>query len=242
MLSIIVPVYNEEDTISEVVSRLCNVPIEGKEIIVVNDGSTDKTLNRLERIARISEDLKVVNLPKNKGKGFAVRKGVEAASKEYIVFQDADMEYPPSNIVKMFQLIERDSSLDMVVGVRSLSWDLVTSISFGSFFANKVISKLVDCPDTFSGHRIVKRDVYNWLNLKSDGFEVETELTLKLIKNGFNVGFVPIKYIPRSRKEGKKIGFIDFVKIMNMYFYVSVLDKKYRKEKFVALSLSEESS
>ncbi len=212
MVSIIVPVYNEERTIYKVIKGLKSLSIQ-KEIIVVNDGSTDSTASILDSY----KGIKVIHMDENKGKASAIKKGLQYASGKYVVFQDADLEYPVENIYVLYKSIE-STQADMVVGVRTISWDKLTDISLGSFIANKFIRKLTGGYDIFSGQRIIKTSVLNEICIESSGFEIETEIFLKLVAHKYRINWVPVRYIPRTRAEGKKIGLKDFLAILYTYY------------------------
>jgi len=216
MLSVIVPVYNEEDTVGLVLSRLVSLEFV-REVIVVDDGSTDctyKVISEMEGGKVIS-----VRMDKNKGKAEAVKRGLSLVSSEteVIAVQDADLEYPPENLQKLYRKYLATGA-DMVVGVRTMSWDEITGISLGSFVANKLIAYLTGCPDVFSGQRLIKKSFIEEVGLSSKGFEIETELTMKAILGDYKVVWEKVDYKPRSRAEGKKIGALDFFRIMRTYW------------------------
>lgn len=214
-LSVVVPVYNEEHSIGRVLTTVLDLPFVDR-VIVVNDGSTDRTGAILSPFER-NRKVKLIHFPVNRGKGAAIRAALDFVKTEYVAFQDADLEYPPENLRKLYAAA-RFSDADMVVGVRTMSWDEITGISLGSFIANKLIVKLTGCPDVFSGQRIVKMEFLRKVGLESSGFEIETELTMKAILLGYDVAWERVSYFPRSRSEGKKIGFLDFLKIMRTYY------------------------
>jgi len=216
MLSVIVPVYNEEDTVGLVLSRLVSLEFV-REVIVVDDGSTDctyKVISEMEGGKVIS-----VRMNKNRGKAEAVKRGLSLISSEteVIAVQDADLEYPPENLQKLYRKYLATGA-DMVIGVRTMSWDEITGISLGSFMANKLIAYLTGCPDVFSGQRLIKKSFIEEVGLSSKGFEIETELTMKAILGDYKVVWEKVDYKPRSRAEGKKIGALDFFRIMRTYW------------------------
>lgn len=209
--SIIIPAYNEEATIADIIERCCALDID-KEVIVVDDGSTDATK---EIALKYLGDISFMPLQQNRGKGAAMKAGVKASRAQYVIFQDADAEYPPENILKM---LEQHSEEKMVVGERTLPHASLNDVSLGSLVANKLFSRIVGFTDVLSGHRIMEKKFFESLFLESEGFEIETEITLKTLESGVPVLIVPITYSPRSWSEGKKIGFSDFLKIMLTIF------------------------
>jgi len=224
MLSIIIPVYNEESYIKKVVESVLSLEMD-KEIIVVDDGSTDSTFNILE--FSFQDEIKIVRNPRNYGKGYAIRQGLNLCEGDIVAFQDADYEYPPENLSFLYRAF-KSGNFDSVIGVRTVNWDYLNRLSIGSIVANRIIHKLSGLPDVFSGQRIIKRKVLENLDVTTSGFDIETEITLKLLNSGYRIKWEPIKYYPRTRKEGKKIGAFDFFAIMYKYLQ---LRKEYKKAK-----------
>jgi glycosyltransferase involved in cell wall biosynthesis len=211
-LSIIVPVYNEEKTILEILDRVIalQIPNVQKEIIVVDDGSTDLTREKLKKI----KNVKIILHDKNKGKGAAVRTGIKEASGDYIIIQDADLEYHPRQIINLVSEIDGDNTviygtrlnrlphLDLeekkhlfiwhYVGNRFLS--LVTSALYGQW-----ITDMETC------YKLFPKKAVNGMRINARGFEFEPEITAKLLKNGYKIKEVSITATPRGYDEGKKL-------------------------------------
>lgn len=218
VLSIIIPAYNEVQTIGEVLERVRNVPIN-KEIIVVNDGSSDGTGELLER-ERDKDDIIVVTLASNQGKGAAVRIGLERAQGEIIAIQDADLELDPSELPQLIKPIQ-DGHTEVVYGSRFSAQDRrgrVPRPSLTAWFGNKVLTMMTNLlygsrlTDMETCYKVCRASVIKGIQLESVGFELEPELTAKLLRLGFRIHEVPISYQPRTRVAGKKIGWKDGVK------------------------------
>jgi len=207
-LSIIIPVYNEKDTILKVIDKVKTLPLD-KEIIVVDDGSTDRTREILKTVE--SNRIKIILKECNEGKGAAIRKGLEYAEGDYVVFQDADLELEPHDILHMVKMINDNSGV--IYGSRFLKKQ---KIPFINLFANKFLTLLTNI--LFSAHitdmetcyKLCPRDLLLSLNLQSNSFEIEPEITCKILKRGIKIKEVPVTYNPR--RAGKKINWRDGVK------------------------------
>lgn len=207
-LSIVVPVYNEEKTIKGVISRINNVKLPlDKEIILVNDGSEDNTEKEIMRICKKNKNIKFISYKKNKGKGYALRLGFKKASGTIIGIQDADLEYDIRDYKKLLRpLLNKDASV--VYGNRFHNKKLKkNSFYFGnrflSFMTSVIYSKKVTDMETC--YKVFRKEILKKINLKSDRFDIEPEMTAKFLKNGHDISEIPIKYNPRTKKQGKKI-------------------------------------
>ncbi len=209
-LSVIIPVFNEENTILEILEKVKKVPIE-KEIIIVDDGSTDRTREILKNIK--DERIKIIFKEKNQGKGSAIREGLKVVKGDIVVIQDADLEYNPNDWIKMIELMEKEN-VEVVYGSRVLGKNKKSSFLF--YLGGRILSlianilynaKITDEPTCY---KMFKKQVINSINLKCNGFEFCPEVTAKIRKKGFIIYEVPISYNPRNIKEGKKIRLKDF--------------------------------
>jgi glycosyltransferase involved in cell wall biosynthesis len=218
-VSIIIPALNEGKTILDVLHRCLALPLD-KEILVVDNNSSDDTRLLVERlIADNALAGKVFLLTEQvKGKGRAYRKGIESARGELIVFQDADSEYAPESIPEMVELL-RDNSVVFGRRVGSLY-----QIAVSAFIANKALLTLVNrrfnvsLADIFTGQRAFRRDALRDLDIQSNGFDVETEITMKTLAMGYKWVEMDVPYSPRDREAGKKIGVRSFISILVRYF------------------------
>jgi len=216
-LSVVVPVYNEEKTIEQIVEKVCSLKIQrvALEIIIVNDASTDRTKTLLQSLRKKYSQLIVINHDSNLGKGAAVRTGFKNTTGDYIVIQDADLEYEPQNFqfllepilekktqvvygTRLKKIPKKNGSMSRVrfllhfFGNRSLS--LITSILYGQW-----ITDMETC------YKIFPRSFIKNIKLVGTGFEFEPEITAKLIKAGYKIFEIPITTNPRGANEGKKL-------------------------------------
>jgi len=213
-LSIIVPVYNEEQTIGTVVERVRAVDLGAieKEIIVANDGSDDGTERAIDAVpAGGPTPLRVVHSPINLGKGAAIRLGLKYATGDVILIQDADLELDPNEYGALLAPILRGEQV--VYGSRFLR--TAKGISRRTRLANRLLTWLTNLlyfsalTDMETGYKVFRRDVLQRVRLRAVGFDFEPELTAKLLLAGYRIVEVPISYNPRRRDEGKKIRWVD---------------------------------
>jgi dolichol-phosphate mannosyltransferase len=219
-LSVIIPVYNEESTVLEILKRVQSVPVE-KEIIVVDDGSTDGTREMLEQlhfpsIQRVDGqgegDIKVILKEKNEGKGMAIREGFRHITGDVVVIQDADMEYNPMDWMKMLKVME-EKKAGVVYGSRILGKGQKSSLAF--YFGGRFLSWLTNIlygtriTDEPTCYKMFKREVIKNIDLRCRGFEFCPEVTAKVSKKGYRIYEVPVSYSPRKVSEGKKIRWND---------------------------------
>ena len=211
-LSIIIPVFNEEKTIERLIEKvyLSSLSI-GKEVIVIDDGSTDKT-NEILKSLRNKHGFIFLSHKKNQGKGSAVRTGLAKATGEFVIIQDADLEYDPNDYENLIvPLLKGDA--DVVYGSRNLKKGQRGSLIFYfggravTIFANILYGlSLTDEPTCY---KVFKRDLLKNFNLESKGFEFCPEITAKLAKTEAKIIEIPISYNPRSWQDGKKINWKD---------------------------------
>ncbi|HUT64446.1 MAG TPA: glycosyltransferase family 2 protein [Anaerolineae bacterium] len=210
-LSIIIPVYNEYSTIKEIIKRVQTVPFE-KEIIVIDDYSTDGTRELLKEIEQDS-DLRIFFHPKNMGKGAALRTGFSHITGDIVIIQDADLEYDPVEYQKLIQPICEDKA-DVVYGSRFMGgprrvlyfWHSVAN-SILTIFSNMMTN--LNLTDMETGYKVFRREVIEKISLKSNRFGFEPEITAKISKLGIRIYEIPISYYGRKYDEGKKIGWKD---------------------------------
>jgi glycosyltransferase involved in cell wall biosynthesis len=212
LLSVVMPVFNERTTIDEIIRRVLAVNIR-IELIVVDDCSTDGTGAILEQLQR---DLGFVLLkqPKNGGKGAALRRGFAAVTGDLVIIQDADLEYSPEEYPQLIELICQGRA-DVVYGSRFLGRHRV--FLFSHYLGNRLLTLATNVlyntmlTDMETCYKAMRVDVLRSMNLKSDGFGIEPEITAKVFKQGYRVYEIPITYDGRGYHEGKKITWHDGV-------------------------------
>jgi glycosyltransferase involved in cell wall biosynthesis len=229
LLSVVMPVYNEARTIEEIIERVRDVEIP-KEIVLVDDGSTDGTRELLEeKIEGRFPDVKVIYHERNRGKGAAVRTAIEACGGDYVIIQDADLEYDPKEYYQLLAPI-LDGRADVVFGSRFLGSGPHRVHLFWHRVANGLLTTLsnmmtnLNLTDMEVCYKVFKAEVIKGINLRSNRFEFEPEITAKVAKKRCRVYEVPISYSGRDYDEGKKIGWKDGVTALWTIFKYRFVD------------------
>ena len=217
-LSVVVPIYNEVKTLEEVIKRIDGTGLV-KQIILIDDGSTDGTRDILERLKTEGrEDLTILLHDKNQGKGAAVRTGFEHIKGDLVLVQDADLEYDPKDYVTLLQPA-LEKSADVVYGSRFLGgphrvlffWHYVVN-RFLTFLSNMLTN--LNLTDMEVGYKLFRKEVLDKITIRSDRFNFEPEVTAKVAKQKIRIYEVPISYDGRTYEEGKKIGWMDGVEAL----------------------------
>ena len=212
LLSVVMPAYNERDTIEEIIRRVLAVPVR-LELIVVDDASTDGTRDILQALAR-TLPITCCLQPQNRGKGAALRAGFAAVHGDIVVIQDADLEYSPEEYPSLIELICAGRA-DVVYGSRFIGRH--RAFLFTHYLGNRVLTGLTNVlyntmlTDMETCFKAMRVDVLRSMTLRSDRFGIEPELTAKIFKRGYRVYEVPITYDGRGYEEGKKITWKDGV-------------------------------
>jgi glycosyltransferase involved in cell wall biosynthesis len=219
-LSIVIPVYNEQETLAECVQRVVTVelPLE-KELILVNDASSDDSAKVIEEICSRYNDteIKVVNHEQNQGKGAALRSGFAEVTGDFAIIQDADLEYDPNDYHKMLKPI-LDGRADVVYGSRFVGSQEKRVIYYWHYVGNKLLTTFsnmctnLNLTDMETCYKVFRREVIETLNIKCDRFGVEPEMTAKIARGKWRIYEVGISYSGRTYAEGKKITWKDGVK------------------------------
>lgn len=231
LLSVIVPAYNEQATLAQIVERLREVP-HLLEIIVVDDCSTDQTNAIAHRLAQKYLNLRVLRMPVNSGKTAALRAGFAASRGEIVIVQDADLEYDPAEIVDVIQPIV-DGHADVVYGSRFLIRKAARVLYFYHYLANKSLTFLsnvltnVNFSDVETGYKAFRGEIIRNMIITSSGFGFEIEVTAKVCKLHCATYEVPISYYGRTYEQGKKIGLSDgFAAVWYLLKYNLLTDLK----------------
>ncbi|MEX2189541.1 MAG: glycosyltransferase family 2 protein [Bacteroidota bacterium] len=231
-LSIIVPAYNEQNTIEEIVRRVLAIPGR-KEIVIVDDGSTDGTRAVMERLKKKHrKELVCLYHAINQGKGKAIQTGLSKVSGEVVVIQDADLEYHPEEYPRALEFIEQGWA-DAVYGSRFLGAHRV--FLFWHYLGNKVLTLLTNMltsgmlTDMETGFKVIRTEVLRSLDIRSFTFDFEVEVTVKLFRGGYRVYEIPITYTGRGYEEGKKITWRDGVRALLALFKWSLVTRKKKR-------------
>lgn len=223
-LSILIPVYNEEKTLEKIVEKVQNLDLGkiSKEILIINDASKDNTIEVIKTLRKKYSNIQSFTHEKNRGKGAAVKTGLAHFTGDFVVVQDGDLEYDPEDLKKMLPpLIEGKTKV--VYGSRMIGKITGFNIPL-HYYGNKLLALITyilyhkKLTDLEGCYKIIARDVIKNLNLKSDGFEIDIELTAKLIKKKQIIIEVPISYNCRTFEEGKKITWVDGLIAMYILF------------------------
>jgi len=228
-LSIIIPIYNEKETIEEIISRIEKIELKNikKEIILIDDFSKDGTR---ELLKKYTKKYIVLFHPKNKGKGSAIKTGLKEATGDIILIQDADLEYSPEDYPSLLKPILSNET-SVVYGSRFMGFNLTSKFKTKStilplhFIGNKFLSFITQLlffskiTDMETCYKVFRKDVIKNLDIKSNHFNMEPEITARILKKRINIKELPISYNPRSIKEGKKINWKDGIQAIYTLFY-----------------------
>ncbi len=227
-LSVIVPVYNEQATVAEILKRLVVVPVV-KEVIVVNDGSSDNTDKEITKFLQSKKTgVKKISYFKktNGGKGSAIRFGLKKVTGDYTLIQDADLEYDPSDIPALIEHIIK-GRVDVVYGSRFIGphSNLLFWHRLGNSLLNFLVNILYDTTltDMETCYKVMPTKLFRELDIRSNKFDMEPEITCKLLKRGVKIFEVPITYVGRDFSEGKKISWRDGIDALRVIFGLRIL-------------------
>ena len=248
VLSVMIPAYNEDRTLGTILGRVLERPEVG-EVLVMDDGSTDRTWAVIERFAARDPRLRGFRQPSNQGKGAALRRLITEIRMPFAVVQDGDLEYDPRDYpVLLAPLVE--GTADVVYGVRGFAGQ--TAFSFWFVMGNKAVTLaanvLFDCyiSDLESGYKALRSDLWRRLNLQGRRFDIEPDITARVLKLGYRIHEVPIRYYARGRSEGKKLTWLDGVRAIGKLvslriassrrLFGTVTDERYHRQRQLELA------
>jgi glycosyltransferase involved in cell wall biosynthesis len=217
LLSVLIPVFNEEATIREVVRRVKNVPVDS-ELVIVDDASTDGTPAILEELAR-DPRVRVFHQERNQGKGAAIRRAIRESRGDVVLIQDADLEYDPTDYPNLLQPI-LDGKADVVFGSRFAGGQSHRVLYYWHSVGNRVLTTLsnaftnLNLTDMEVGYKLFRREVIQSFELEESRFGIEPEITAKVARGGWRIFEVGVSYSGRTYEEGKKIGWRDGVRAL----------------------------
>lgn len=222
-ISIIIPCFNEDRTLKQIIDKVLLFNSFEKEIIIIDDYSTDDSAKIISILCSKYKNIKSIRHTSNQGKGYAIKTGLKIATGDIIIIQDSDLEYNPTeynNLLRPF--LEADA--DVVYGSRFLGGHYIRLHYFWHYVANKLLTNLcniftnLNMSDMETGYKLFKKDVINSINIVEKSFGFEPEVTIKLAKKNFIFYEVPISYQGRSYKQGKKIRLKDAVRAVYCIF------------------------
>ena len=236
-LSVIIPVYNEVRTINQIINKVLNVKTRYKEIIIVDDCSTDGTKKELENYKN-NNLFKILNHNSNKGKGACLITAIPHLTGDYVIIQDADLEYDPEDFLSFINLIENKPEIKVIYGSRVLKRSIIQKGFMVKFriFANYVLTTLSNIlnnqnlTDAHTCYKFIDVEVMKEMNLTQNDFSICPEITTKLNRLGYEIIEIPVRYNGRNYSDGKKIRFKDaliaFYTLIKFRFFWKQINKK----------------
>src|SRR5579872_1808641 len=227
-LSVVMPVYNERATVGAVVERVLAVPLQ-IELLCVDDGSSDGSREILQKLALMRPQVRVFLQPQNMGKGAALRRGIQEANGDFVIIQDADLEYDPEEYPSLLKPL-LENKADVVYGSRFLGGAPHRVLYFWHSVGNWILTLLSNCltninlSDMETCYKVFRREIIQSIPIEEDRFGFEPEITVKIAKRHLRIYEVGISYQGRTYEEGKKIGWKDGVRALWCLLKYSVKD------------------
>ncbi len=238
LLSVLIPVYNEEKTVEKILEKVYQVKLPRyfrKELVIVNDGSTDRTKKIINNLLKQRDRFKGAAIitfhhDRNQGKGAAIKTALSLASGDYLIVQDADLEYDPQDFSRLLEpVISKKAQVVFGTRLRNFPlklWGANKTVLPSHWVANKVLTKLTNflfgssLSDMETCYKLFSAAVFKNIDLKAKRFDFEPEITAKILKKGFQIHEIEIKTTPRTHKEGKKIKWQDgFAAVWTLFKY-----------------------
>lgn len=221
-ISIIIPCYNEESTIEQIIEKVLNVNIQ-KQIIIIDDYSSDNTKNIILKYKN-NNMFKIILNDKNSGKGACIKSAKKFVDGDYVIIQDADLEYEPKDYYKIIDQYIKNKNVNTVYGSRLLNLSNNKFSSKGRVYINRILTLIFNLlyrqniTDAHTCYKSFKTELFKNINLVENGFNFCAEINCKVAKKGIKISEVPINYYGRTHKEGKKINFVDGIETIITYF------------------------
>ena len=229
-LSVVMPVYNERNTLREVIAKVLSVPME-IELLCVDDGSTDGSRDLLSELAKKHAQMRVLPQPHNMGKGAALRRGIQEATGDFVIIQDADLEYDPAEYPQVLEPLLQGKA-DVVYGSRFMGSGAHRVLYFWHSVGNSFLTLLSNCltninlTDMETCYKAFRREVIQSIPIEENRFGFEPEITVKVARRKLRIFEVGISYSGRTYEEGKKIGWKDGVRALYCLLKYSLKEEK----------------
>jgi glycosyltransferase involved in cell wall biosynthesis len=229
-LSVVMPVYNEHATLREVVPKVLAVPIE-IELICVDDGSRDGSREILAELGSEYPQIRIILQPQNMGKGAALRRGIQEATGDYVIIQDADLEYDPAEYPLMLEPLLQGKA-DVVFGSRFLGAAPHRVLYFWHSVGNRFLTLVSNCltninlSDMETCYKVFRREIIQSIPIEEDRFGFEPEITVKVARRNLRIYEVGISYWGRTYEEGKKIGWKDGIRALYCLLKYSLTERR----------------
>ncbi len=245
-LSVVVPVYNERATVREVIGRVLAVPID-IELLCIDDGSSDGSREILAELQQKHPQIRALLQPRNMGKGAALRRGIQEATGDFVIIQDADLEYDPSEYPQLLEPLIQGRA-DVVFGSRFLGGGPHRVLYFWHSVGNWILTLLSNCftninlSDMETCYKVFRREVIQSIPLEEDRFGFEPEITVKVARRKLRIYEVGISYSGRTYEEGKKIGWKDGVRALYCLVKYSLKEPRAKAAPVQAASAPDQST
>jgi dolichol-phosphate hexosyltransferase len=250
VLSVMMPIYNEERTLQTILSHVLERPEVG-EVIAVDDGSQDRSWEILTDLAKRDQRVRPIRQPRNAGKGAALRRAINDVSRPFALVQDADLEYDPRDYAALLEPL-LEGRADVVYGVRGFRGQ--TAYSYWFVMGNRAVTMASNLlfnsyiSDMETGYKVLRSELWRRLNLQGNRFDIEPDITARVLRLSYRIHEIPIRYYARGRSEGKKLTWLDGLRAIAHLFRLRLAsdsrlfgrshDRDYHRQRHEALARS----